>query len=605
LNGVLTLAPSSIFNITPSGGNSLRGLLLTNYGMVNWSNSTLYAFGPNNAQIYNYGTWNDQWDDEFQGGYGGGTSFFDNFGTLLKSGGHGTTTFDQDVIVNNSGTISVESGIFSILGGGTNSGPGGFATTNGGSLALNNMTFANGAVFNGAASVQLGGNTAINGILTASNLQFNSGSLSGTNVLEGTLTWSGGSLAGTLTVDSNSVLNIVPGGGNGFDGLVLTNYGTVNWTNTPLYGRNDKNASIYNYGLWDAQDDQYFTGGYDGGITLFDNYGTFRKSGHDGRTTLDGNVLFNNTGIVDLQSGTLTLSENTSLAGGTLNFGINSQTNFGAIQFTGSADLSGAVTVDFNNGFLPASGTDFPLLSGPQFSGSLSTGALPFGMAFVYSKTNVDLVWNGITQADWQAGSPVLHGTTTINFLESPGFSVQVVATADGNSYVLGSTPAAGGLGTVSFNASQLPNGIYNLQAVVLNSNGQTVADYSRPAFVNNSLSWHEGILSANQTWGTNAVNAVDQNVLIPSGVTLTIAPGAIVKFADGTGIIVEAGGVLDAGGATTNEPIVFTSLKDDSVGGDSNEDGNQTQPQGGIGMALSLPENSSPVLPCKFATCC
>ena len=88
--------------------------------------------------------------------------------------------------------------------------------------------------------------------------------------------------------------------------------------------------------------------------------------------------------------------------------------------------------------------------------------------------------------------------------------------------------------------------------------------------------------MSTNQTWGTNSVNAVDQNVIIPNGVTLTIAPGAIVKFADGTGIIIEAGGVLDASGATTNSPIIFTLIKDDSEGGDSNEDGNSTVPVAG-----------------------
>ena len=108
------------------------------------------------------------------------------------------------------------------------------------------------------------------------------------------------------TIPTNSVLNIVAGGGDGFNGLVLTNYGTVNWTNTPLYGISGRNAQIYNYGLWNAQSDNTFTGAYNGGPpTLFDNFGTFLKSGNTGVTTLDSGVVFNNTGTVNVQSGTL------------------------------------------------------------------------------------------------------------------------------------------------------------------------------------------------------------------------------------------------------------------------------------------------------------
>ena len=246
------------------------------------------------------------------------------------------------------------------------------------------MTFPNGATFTGGAAVELGGNTTINGVLVASNLNFSSGTLSGTNVLEGTLTWSGGSLAGILTVDSNSVLNIVQGGGDGLDGLTLTNYGTVNWTNTTIYAFTTNDTEIYNYGLWDAQSDNDFAGGAGGAITVFDNFGIFRKSGNTGATELDGNVDFNNVGTVEAQSGTISLGENTSLEAGTLNFSINSQTNYGTVALTGAAVLSGSVSVNFNNGFLPASGSEFGLVSGTQLSGSLSTGALPFGMSFQY-----------------------------------------------------------------------------------------------------------------------------------------------------------------------------------------------------------------------------
>jgi RHS repeat-associated protein len=579
LSGFLTVASNGVFELVAGGGNGFDGLVLTNLGTVNWTNTTLYGRGGSNAQIYNYGTWNAQSDNSFVGGYDGGKTLFENFGTFLKSGNGGMTTLDGNVVFNNAGTVNGASGTLVIGAGIDNSGHGIFTTTNGGLVVLNNMTFANGATLSGGSGVELSGVTVINGILTATDLQFSSGTLAGTNILMGTMTWSGGSLSGAMTVASNSVLNIVAGGSDILDGIALTNYGTVNWTNATIYGYD--NPEIYNYGTWNAQSDEAFQGGYGGGTTLFDNYGIFAKSGGTNATVLDSDVVFDNTGTLEAQIGTVSLDGEVSLTGGTLNFPIDSQTNYGTVTLGSGAFLSGSVSVDFGNGFLPASGSQFQLLSGPNLNGSFDTGDLPFGMTFLYTGTNVSLAWNGITEADWAAGSSVLQGTITITFLESPGMTVQVVATANGVSHILGAT-TSGGLGTISFNANQLPNGVYSLQAIIFNADGQIVGDYSRPTFVNNSLVWHGGTLSGNQTWGTNSVNAVDQNVIIPSGVTLTLEPGAIVKFAEGTGIIIEPGGVLDASGATTNEPIILTSIKDDSAGGDSNEDGDNSVPQAG-----------------------
>ena len=71
----------------------------------------------------------------------------------------------------------------------------------------------------------------------------------------------------------------------------------------------------------------------------------------------------------------------------------------------------------------------------------------------------------------------------------------------------------------------------------------------------------------------------VTGDVTVPNGATLTIEPGAIVKFGRRLGIIVQAGGQLVAQG-TVAEPIQFTSLVDDTAGGDTNRDGSATAPR-------------------------
>jgi hypothetical protein len=149
----------------------------------------------------------------------------------------------------------------------------------------------------------------------------------------------------------------------------------VNWTNTTIYAGSA--PQIYNYGLWNEQSDDTFDGANLGGAsTVFDNIGTFLKSGHTGTTTLDSRVVFNNSGAVNIQSGGLALNGAVSLTAGALDFGIASTNSFAKLILSGAAGLAGSLGVT-SYGYTPQIGDSFGLVSYGSETGVFTSFDLP------------------------------------------------------------------------------------------------------------------------------------------------------------------------------------------------------------------------------------
>jgi len=76
------------------------------------------------------------------------------------------------------------------------------------------------------------------------------------------------------------------------------------------------------------------------------------------------------------------------------------------------------------------------------------------------------------------------------------------------------------------------------------------------------------GTITANTTWdAASGPYVINGTVTIPAGVTLTLSPGTVVKGQTYNGFFVD--GTLIANG-TSALPIVFTSYKNDSYGGEN-----------------------------------
>jgi len=337
---------------------------LTNTGVVLAQSGTLVF-----SDYYN--GWNEDLGGTFQAD-AGATLEFDAGGILTgnftsAAGGHillasGTFTPGPTLVFNGPGANALTGGTITL----TNDIITNLQLTGG--VVLLTPEFQGGAITNLALNgASLEGSNTVTGILnlngsvegpltvaTNATLNFNGSIFSPLTLLPGaTMNWSGGYMYMPLTVPTNAVVNLA---GTIYVEAPLTNAGTVNWNGGTLDLWAYSYYYYYYYGViniynlagatFNIQGNVY---GSDSGI--FNNAGLFRKWLNPGTSTL--NWVFHNTGLVDIQTGTLAMNgtiQNTNIfgtyeaeAGATLNFG-------GGGYLNGEFTAAGGGTIDFSGG---------------------------------------------------------------------------------------------------------------------------------------------------------------------------------------------------------------------------------------------------------------
>jgi len=362
VNGFLTLATNNTLNLLAYSAIYFNSGSLTNYGTVNW-----FRFGADlsgsGAKVVNYGLWDAKTNGTLA------NVVFNNYGTFRKSGGTMNlspykTLIDYTASFTNNGTLDVQTGSMEIDNGG---GGGTFNAEASTLISLFSFTLANNPAFSGLGHLQ--------------------GGLLGTATLHGVENFEYGTVNGFLTLATNNTLNLLAYSTIYFNSGILTNYGTVNWFHfgADLSG---SGAQVVNYGLWDAK-----TNGTLANV-VFNNYGTFRKSGgaiyvSPFKTLIDYTATFTNNGTLDVQTGTLELDGPYALNdSGTLSFGLNSLADHGSLDLTGTPALTGALSVNLNNGYSPALSNSFALLTYGSETGAFTSRHLPHLPAPLYWKSN-------------------------------------------------------------------------------------------------------------------------------------------------------------------------------------------------------------------------
>jgi hypothetical protein len=227
------------------------------------------------------------------------------------------------------------------------------------------------AVVDAAFSVVLdidahwGGNIQIDSPLTTTgSSQWASGTMTlgaGGWTNSGTLLISG---ANQETLDGQNVSN------------TLTNTGTVTWTGGGNIDAGNS-ATINNNGVWDMQNNQSLFSNF-GPASTFNNNGILRKSA--GLLTSSVSITFNNSGAIDVQTGTLAVGGGVS-TGGTYTVAANALLNLGGNRaVSGTHTGTGAGTVLYASGTLTvlAAGATLDFAPGLfQWTGGTWTKATP------------------------------------------------------------------------------------------------------------------------------------------------------------------------------------------------------------------------------------
>ena len=199
------------------------------------------------------------------------------------------------------------------------------------------------------------------------------------------------------------------------------------------------------------------------------------------------------------------------------------------------------------------------------------------------SKTSV--ASSAVALGDLTSATPTITGTLRVGSVltANPGtwtsgtaFSYQWLrsGTAINGATALNYTPTASDLGkTLSVKITGSKTGY--------SSANKTSASTTAIAAALPKVKKVSGSITQNTTWSKSEADVylIANDLTVESGVTLTIQSGVIVK-----GTITAYGNIIAAGNVSS--PVIFTDNDDDSVGGDSNDDGaqeNAIEPQSSV----------------------
>jgi hypothetical protein len=540
--GKTTLPADHVLNLNGGAAQILDGRTFINSGTVNLANlgSQFATLAGVNGAVFNnqsgavfdaLGNGNLTWTTGTQ-------PTFNNAGLLEKTGG-GQTTLSW--ILSNTGVVQIQSGILNVGGGGADTGAYSIATGatlafTGGTRNLNvgstvagpgTLTVSGGTVnFNAGSSLTTTGVLTISsGTLNITNSMLSTPAqvlLTGGGILNVTgdknfdnLVWTGGTFGGSGTTTTiGSAFDFSGDGTRTLSTRTLKNLGTITWSGAGWIG-GSSSAVIQNLtgSTFDVQNDE--TMSYASGTNpTFNNAGLFKKSAGTGVTSVVW--TFNNSGTVQIQTGTLSFA--------------------GDGSHTGSFDVAAGAMLDFAGGTHHLAGTASITGSG----------------AVTVTGATLDITGDdSFSDFAWTAGSITGAGTTTVVGGSISGNSTKSLGRTLVNS------------GTINWTGGPINGGVIN------NMSGATFNDQDGPSlnpgsgatFNNSGTFVKAGNSQTNVFWLFNNPGATEieaGTLSLTGGVSqLSLLPGSSFAINGGTWHVFD-GASLSLPGIGVNPIIIL-----------------------------------------------
>jgi fibronectin-binding autotransporter adhesin len=510
--GTTTVPKGATLSIQgPNTVNLTGGHVLNIAGSATWSGASAFD-GSGGSTVNISGTFAIQ-SDSTSGGL-----VVDNSGTITKTSPvKSGWTFFSDVL-NNAGTVDVNSGILALDVGGPNPvqiEAGIFNVASGAELDFNSTYYGgdagdveinSGTQFTGNGLYEFDhGSLSINTNLAVADFTAAGGTVNGPDTLTitGAFNWIGGDLdgAGTTTVARGATFAF--GSSNNLsltNGHVLNNAGAATWSGSgQLDG--DGGSVFNNSGTLAITNDSSCNG------LNINNSGTVTKISPTGSGTTDFDYFggtFDNSGTVDVQSGVLELAGGGAFSSASFNISAGAEVyvGFDNWQYSGTNTLSGTISI---------SGAGIFDLDG----GTLSAGA-----------AGATLKIGSSTQFDWSGGYIGAAVGTTLNL--------------DGTLALLGtSSEVLSGGGTVKLAGTFNQTGSGNL---TINGTGTTATTLEIASGSSYVFAADSGIAQ-----GSNAGGVVDNSGIVKK--TVGVGISTIATPLSNTGTISVNTGTIDLTG--------------------------------------------------------
>jgi hypothetical protein len=564
-SGTTTIASGATLNITGTSITSLERTL-DNGGTTSWSSTaSINGAGPLNNQ--SGGVFDMDIAEQF-------IPNLNNAGTVNVTTGAGAVEL-PDAIVNNTGTINVETGSFIIDYNGTSSGEfdvaAGAALEFGSNNGTTGFALAPGATWKGSGALEIVGQFAdllVDTDFTVPTLNLSAGAIDGTAKLTvtGTLDWTAGTMqgSGTTTIPSGATLAMNTGTDTTLSlQRTIENVGTtlLSGGGGVVFGGSGAFRNE-NGGAFEATSSATFGGGANGTLN---NAGMFEVSPGAGGTATIEPLLFENTGTIEVQTGTATIYNADFTAGTVLSLSQASTAKIYSGSLSGGTtfnvapnaivDLTDGQTVTYS-GTLTGSGTGTVELAGGvldvgsggvtlNFPGSVFQWTGGQIQAFSGDVTNLGTITlAGSNEKDFTKGGTlddfgtiIQTGTGTLGLDGSGGVPVlQIEPTGE---FVMESDAAVTAEGAAS---------VVDNEGMVEKAAGTATSTFATGGTLESA-----GIIEADS--GTLALDPVSLAQI--SGDTLTggswnASDGAILEFPAGTAITTSAATIsLNGAGAT------------------------------------------------------